>query len=143
MPSFKDGVADHIIEKRAFQLCALDHRCFDDHTLKSSILSTADTNVRLTLDINPYSPVFLEAEPGCPQMTSFFRGGELSWPTTGELKYTVTCGMGDGTSLDTNQIKSLSTNFKHPITTSTRTTDVSSSCKVTCNPGTMIHAPSK
>jgi len=82
-----------------------------------------------------------KAEPGCPQMTSFFRGGELTWPTTGELKYTVTCGMGDGTSLDTNQIKSLSTNFKHPITTSTRTTDVSSSCKVRCNPGTMIHAP--
>ena len=87
--------------------------------------------------------IFLETEPGCDNLTGFFRGGELSWPNTGELKYTVTCGMGDGTSLDTNQIKSLATNFKHPITTSTRTTDVSSSCKVMCNPGTMIHVPSK
>ena len=83
-----------------------------------------------------------EAEPGCSRLTDFMKGFELSWPN-GDLKYDVTCGMGDGSFLDAVGIKSLSEDVKHPISTSYRSNDGSNYCKITCKPGTMIHVPSK
>jgi hypothetical protein len=73
-------------------------------------------------------------------MTTFMKGFELSWPN-GDLKYDVTCGMGDGTFLDAVGIKSLGDDAKHPISTSYRSNDGSNYCKMTCKPGTMLHVP--
>lgn len=81
-----------------------------------------------------------KAEPGCQKMTDFMKGFELTWPN-GDLKYDVTCGMGDGSFLDAIGIKSLDDSAKHPISTSYRSNDGSNYCKVTCKPGTMLHVP--
>ena len=89
-----------------------------------------------------FTLLILESEPGCEKMTTFMKGFELSWPN-GDLKYDVTCGMGDGTFLDAVGIKSLGDDAKHPISTSYRSNDGSNYCKMTCKPGTMLHVPSK
>jgi hypothetical protein len=80
-----------------------------------------------------------KAPKGCTNFNNDFSTGHLMW-AAGQPKYSVTCGMGDGTFLDWTAIGD-QRSILHPISTNIRSNDGANSCRIQCNPGTIGQYP--
>merc|ERR1712110_973311 len=82
-----------------------------------------------------------EAPKGCSNFNNDFNTGHLMW-SADSPKYSVQCGMGDGTFLDWSSIGEKAISL-HPISTNIRNNDGANSCVIKCNPGTIGQYPGK